>query len=369
MSVRVTTAGSIIEGMAVRSVCVLGGSGFVGTHLCAALVRDGWGSRYRRGSRARQAPVLPTLALVAADIHDPRGSHGARRAAGGRQSRRHPERARARRPRLRAGACGARAQAGRGRRRHACRACCTSARSMPTPIAARAITCGVKAGPSASCAGMRRRRRLDDLPAIGDLRPARRLREPVFAAAACDSAGVPARAPRRAVPPVWVGVVAADPAALADDGSPARCYELGGPEVLTLREIVAWRATASASRARSSGMPDFAARIQAALFDFVPGKPFSTDNYRSLLRTACASRRFRAARNPAAAARRGPAIPALSQPGKIGVRGPRAGQARCDADSASRSRPSFSTLRPHRKSAGRCRAARVRRGAPGRNGR
>ena len=31
------------------------------------------------------------------------------------------------------------------------------------------------------------------------------------------------------------------------------------------------------------GLPDFASRIQAALFDFVPGKPFSTDNYRSLL--------------------------------------------------------------------------------------
>jgi NADH dehydrogenase len=31
------------------------------------------------------------------------------------------------------------------------------------------------------------------------------------------------------------------------------------------------------------GIPDFAARIQGAVCDFVPGKPFSTDNYRSLL--------------------------------------------------------------------------------------
>ena len=31
------------------------------------------------------------------------------------------------------------------------------------------------------------------------------------------------------------------------------------------------------------GLPDFASRLQAAVCDFVPGKPFSTDNYRSLL--------------------------------------------------------------------------------------
>ena len=30
------------------------------------------------------------------------------------------------------------------------------------------------------------------------------------------------------------------------------------------------------------GLPDWLARLQAAVMDFVPGKPFSTDNYRSL---------------------------------------------------------------------------------------
>ena len=30
------------------------------------------------------------------------------------------------------------------------------------------------------------------------------------------------------------------------------------------------------------GLPNFAARIQALLMDFVPGRPFSSDNYRSL---------------------------------------------------------------------------------------
>ena len=31
------------------------------------------------------------------------------------------------------------------------------------------------------------------------------------------------------------------------------------------------------------GLPDFVSRLQAAVCDFVPGKPFSTDNYKSLL--------------------------------------------------------------------------------------
>jgi NADH dehydrogenase len=59
-------------------------------------------------------------------------------------------------------------------------------------------------------------------------------------------------------------------------------YELCGPEVLTLRDIVAMvRGQLRLARA-IVGIPDFAARLQAAVFDFVPGKPFSTDNYRSL---------------------------------------------------------------------------------------
>ena len=31
------------------------------------------------------------------------------------------------------------------------------------------------------------------------------------------------------------------------------------------------------------GLPDLFGRMQAMIMDFVPGKPFSTDNYRSLL--------------------------------------------------------------------------------------
>ncbi len=58
--------------MARRSVCVLGGSGFVGTQLCAALATAGWLITVptRNPDRARHLTLLPTLALVAADVHD-----------------------------------------------------------------------------------------------------------------------------------------------------------------------------------------------------------------------------------------------------------------------------------------------------------
>ena len=60
--------------MAPGSICVLGGSGFVGTHLCAALARDGWRIVVptRDPFRARHLAPVPALKLVAADIHDAR---------------------------------------------------------------------------------------------------------------------------------------------------------------------------------------------------------------------------------------------------------------------------------------------------------
>jgi NADH dehydrogenase len=61
-----------------------------------------------------------------------------------------------------------------------------------------------------------------------------------------------------------------------------RTYELGGPERYSLREIVEFVARVTGRRHWVIGLPDVFARMQAAAMDFVPGRPFSTDNYRSL---------------------------------------------------------------------------------------
>ena len=58
--------------------------------------------------------------------------------------------------------------------------------------------------------------------------------------------------------------------------------ELGGPEVYTLKELVQWTARTLGLKRAVIGLPNGVSRLQAGIMDFVPGKPFSTDNYRSL---------------------------------------------------------------------------------------
>ncbi len=54
------------------TICVLGGSGFVGRHLCAALATEGYAVKVlsRRPERHRHLLVLPSVKVVAADIHN-----------------------------------------------------------------------------------------------------------------------------------------------------------------------------------------------------------------------------------------------------------------------------------------------------------
>jgi NADH dehydrogenase len=64
--------------------------------------------------------------------------------------------------------------------------------------------------------------------------------------------------------------------------SSRQTYELGGPQVYSLREIVGLVAKLTGRRRWIVGLPDPVARLQALAMDFVPGRPFSSDNYRSL---------------------------------------------------------------------------------------
>jgi uncharacterized protein YbjT (DUF2867 family) len=59
-------------------------------------------------------------------------------------------------------------------------------------------------------------------------------------------------------------------------------YELGGPHTYSLREIVNMVAKLTGRRRWIVGLPDPVAWLQALAMNFVPGRPFSSDNYRSL---------------------------------------------------------------------------------------
>jgi uncharacterized protein YbjT (DUF2867 family) len=82
--------------------------------------------------------------------------------------------------------------------------------------------------------------------------------------------------------PVYVGDVAAAFVACLDRRDVVgRTYELCGPDVLTLGEIVRMTADVLGVRRIIVPLPRGISRMQAAVMDFVPGKPFSTDNFLS----------------------------------------------------------------------------------------
>ena len=94
---------------------------------------------------------------------------------------------------------------------------------------------------------------------------------------------LPLARPKARFAPVYVGDVAeAFLRALDERTSIGQSYDLCGPEVVTLEELVRITARTAGLPCRILPLPDFVARAQAFVMDFVPGKPFSTDNYRSL---------------------------------------------------------------------------------------
>ena len=84
--------------------------------------------------------------------------------------------------------------------------------------------------------------------------------------------------------PVFVGdVVEAFRRCISEHRGVGETYELYGPDVLTLRQIVQMTAKQLGLTRLVVPLPDLIGRLQGFAFDFVPGKPFSSDNYRSLL--------------------------------------------------------------------------------------
>ncbi|KFN43496.1 complex I NDUFA9 subunit family protein [Arenimonas oryziterrae] len=84
--------------------------------------------------------------------------------------------------------------------------------------------------------------------------------------------------------PVYIGdVVEAFVRSLDDKRTIGEVYELYGPEVYSLAQIVRLSAKQMGLTRFVLPLPDVIGRVQGLVCDFVPGKPFSSDNYRSLL--------------------------------------------------------------------------------------
>jgi NADH dehydrogenase len=90
--------------------------------------------------------------------------------------------------------------------------------------------------------------------------------------------------------PIYVGDVAeAFARALLQRETFGQTYELGGPDVVTLEQLVRLSAQASGLPCHILRVPDALGRLQAAVLGLLPGKPMTLDNFRSLTRdSVCA---------------------------------------------------------------------------------
>jgi len=84
--------------------------------------------------------------------------------------------------------------------------------------------------------------------------------------------------------PTWVGDVAEAIARCvgSDKLGQRRCFELYGPDVLTLSEIVRAIRDTAGLRTPVIPLPDSLGQLQAQVAGLLPGTPFSLDNFRSL---------------------------------------------------------------------------------------
>ena len=82
--------------------------------------------------------------------------------------------------------------------------------------------------------------------------------------------------------PVFVGdVVRAFANSIDDPDTYNQRFDLCGPHIYTLREIVEYTARTAGLRRRIIGLNDLFSRLQAGIMEYLPGKPLSVDNYLS----------------------------------------------------------------------------------------
>ncbi len=102
---------------------------------------------------------------------------------------------------------------------------------------------------------------------------------------------LPLACPQARFAPVYVGDVAEAFARSLDNRSTfGERYDLCGPDTFTLLELVQYTARAAGRRRLILGLGDRASRAQARIMEWVPGKPFTRDNYASMqVDSACLS--------------------------------------------------------------------------------
>ncbi len=271
--------------MNIQRVCILGGTGFVGRHLIYHLAERGYRMRVltRRRERHRDLLVLPSLELIEADVHDPKilaqhfaGCEAVINLVGILNEKGHN---------------------GHGFYRvhveltHKIADACHK-QNIQRLLHMSALNADARQGLSFY---LRSKGQGEDF-----LHNAQHLHVTSFRPSVIfgleDSFFnrfakllkvapwlFPLACPNARFAPVYVDDVAqAFVHALQDRHSFGRRYDLCGPHTYTLKQLVEYTASVIGVRRRVIGLGDLLSRWQARIFEYLPGKPFSWDNYQSL---------------------------------------------------------------------------------------
>lgn len=93
----------------------------------------------------------------------------------------------------------------------------------------------------------------------------------------------PLACPQARFAPVYVGdLTAAMALSLTDPDAQGQVYDLCGPHIYSLKELVVYTAERIGRKILLVGLDDFSSRLQARVMQHVPGRPFTMDNYLSL---------------------------------------------------------------------------------------
>jgi len=268
--------------MEITTVCVLGGSGFIGRHVCHALAAAGYRIRVATRDRERakeQLILLPTVDVTPANIHDPaqlaafvRGADAVINLVGVLHDGRGGRSFQAAHVELARKVVAACHESGIGRLLHM--SALASARDAPsrylrTKGEAEAIV------RESGLAWTLYRPSVVFGPGDSFLN--------LFATVLRFSPVVALACPGARFQPVFVeDVAAAFVKGLADLGSFRGSYDLCGPRVYTLRELVKYVGKVTGRRRPVVGLNDALSYCQALAMEFLPVKLMTRDNYYSM---------------------------------------------------------------------------------------
>lgn len=273
-------------------ICILGGTGFLGSHLAARLAAEGHRLRIPTRSIAanQHLQVLPTVRLIQADIHDPEML--ARLLAGCDVA---------------VNLVGILNESGRSKSFQATHTELTArlvaacqAQHVSKLVQVSALGADAKTAPSLY---LRTKGQAEQIIIEQTDGPAWTILQPSVIFGPGDSfinrfANLlrlipfmfPLAMPNTRFAPVHVDdVTTATCKVITDPKTNGKTYQLCGTEIFSLAELVRIIARTIGVRRWIPGLPDWLSATQGAIMGLVPGKPFSLDNFRSLKRHSVCS--------------------------------------------------------------------------------